>query len=128
MDIACGPITSLQSPKVPHISDTEKVAQKPQGRKRFTGSRALLSDVKENIESSSAEANSKVCAYFVRANMSLMCVRTFLANLYQKERSLFVKRAFVTLAYKLTMCQDVVKRERNALFAQNFIPLVYMEM
>ena len=88
-DIACDPIISLQLLKVPHISDIEKVSQTLQGRKRFTGSRALLSNVKENIESSSAEDKLKSVCILCKGKNELDVCKDFLSKPLS-ERKVFV--------------------------------------
>ena len=106
-DIACDHITSLQSLKVPHISDTEKVAQKPQGRKRFTGSRALLSDVKENIESSSTDAKLKGICILCKGKHELDVCKDFLSKPLSERKVLAREKS---LCYSCLQTDHVSRR------------------
>ena len=50
-NIACDPITSLQSLKVPYSTDTEKGMQQPKAKKLFPGSRTFLSTTEPLLSS-----------------------------------------------------------------------------
>ena len=109
-NIACDPITSPQSLKVPYSTDTEKAIQQPQGKKRFPGSRTLLSDVKENAESGSAEAKTKGACALCKGKHELDVCKAFLS------KSLAERKAFIrerSLCYGCLQTGHVSKRCRQ---------------
>ena len=109
-NIACDPITSPQSLKDHYLTDTEKAVQQPQDKKRFPGSCTLLSDVKENAESGSAEAKTKGACALCKGKHEHDVCKVFLS------KSLAERKAFIrerSLCYGCLQTGHVSKRCRH---------------
>ena len=111
-NIACDPITSPQPLKVPHLTDTEKGTQQPQGRKRFPGSRTLLSDVKENAESGSAEAKTKSACALCKGKHELDVCKAFL-NKSLSERKAFIREESLLRLSTNWSCVKTLQTEKE---------------